>query len=225
MSAQADPVRGRGAPGRARVPRAEREPEMLAVARRVFTELGFHATSMDAIAAAAGVSKPMLYAYFGSKESLFAACVREAGIALRANVVAAAGPVGEAPPDQRLWTGLLALFTAIERDRDAWDLLYPLEGPGPGGELGGRATYGMNAMTELVQGLMAEAASARGLPDEMVAHTAPLASALAGAVVALIDWWRRHPDEPKELHALRAMNFAWQGFDNLLEGRLWLPPG
>jgi AcrR family transcriptional regulator len=197
---------------------------MVAAARRVFAERGFHSTSMDDVARAAGVSKPMVYAYFGSKEGLFAECVRQAGIELRANVAAAAGPVGDAPPDERLWTGLLAVFTEIERNREAWDLLYPLEGPGPGGALGARASYGMAAMTELVRGLMAEAARARGLPDAMVEQTAPLAGALAGAVVALIDWWRRHPEEPKEVHALRAMNFAWRGFEQLLDGRVWLPP-
>jgi AcrR family transcriptional regulator len=206
------------------VPRAIREPEMVAAARRVFTERGYHATSMDEIARAVNVTKPMLYAYFGSKEALFAECVRQTGIEFRARVREVAGPVGDLPPDQRLWTGLLAVFAEIERNRATWDLLYPLDARGPGGALGERASYGTEAMTELVGGLMAEAARAQGLSDEMVAQTAPMAAALAGAVIALIDWWRRHPDEPKELQALRAMNFAWRGFEGLLEGRLWLPP-
>ena len=214
----------RGAPGRARVPRALREPEMRAAASRVFTEHGYHAASMDDIAAAAGVTKPMLYAYFGSKEGLFVECVRQAGIEFRARVREAAGSAGDLPPDQRLWTGLLAVFTEIETNRQTWDLLYPLDAPGPGGAVGERASFGVSAMTDLVGRLMADAARARGLDEAMVAQTAPMAAALAGAVVALIDWWRRHPDEPKELQALRAMNFAWRGFENLLDGRLWLPP-
>src|SRR5919206_347621 len=49
---------------RAKVPRAVREREMLAVAERAFAERGFHAASVDAIAEAAGISKPMVYAYF-----------------------------------------------------------------------------------------------------------------------------------------------------------------
>ncbi len=197
---------------------------MVAVARRVFTERGYANASMDDIASAARITKPMLYAYFGSKEGLFAECIREAGIELRASVREAAGSVRELPPDQRLWAGLLAVFSGIERSRDAWDLLYPLEGQAPGGALGARATYGMNAMAELVGELMAEAARARGLNEDALAQIAPLAQALTGAVVALIDWWRRHPEEPKEVHALRAMNFAWRGFEQLLEGRVWLPP-
>jgi hypothetical protein len=150
--------------------------------------------------------------------------VKEAGIEFRARVREAAGPTGDLPPDRQLWSGLLAVFAEIERNRETWDLLYPLDAAGPGGPLAERASYGMSAMTELVGELMARAARTRGLADELVAQTAPLAAALAGAVVALIDWWRRHPEEPKELQALRAMNFAWRGFEGLLDGRLWLPP-
>jgi len=196
---------------------------MIVAARGIFGERGYAATSMDDVAAAAGVSKPLLYAYFGSKDELFAACVREAGRDFRASVRAAAGTVTEAPPDERMYAGLLAVFAGIEQDRDAWDLLYPLEGEGPGGDLGARATYGVVAMTEMVEALMVDSAKANGVADEMIPHVAPMARALAGAVLGLVDWWRRHPDEPKELQAVRAMNFAWVGFEQLIEGRLWLP--
>ena len=215
---------GRGAPGRARVPRAVREREMLAVASRIFRERGYEQASMDEIAAAARVTKPLVYSYFGSKEELFAQCVRQAGIDLRASVRAAADPAGDLPPDRRMYAGLLAVFTGIERNREAWDLLYPLEGQAPGGALGARAVHGVSAMAELVEELMADSARAQGLDDAMVAQTAPMARALSGAVIALTDWWRAHPEEPVELQALRAMNFAWRGFEQLLEGRLWLPP-
>ena len=196
---------------------------MVAAARRVFGERGYDAAPMDEIAAAAGITKPMLYAYFGSKEALFAACVKQAGRDFRASVRAAAGPPEDAPPDQRLYAGLLAVFAGIERDREAWDLLYPLEGQGPGGALGARATYGVFAMTEMVEGLMADAGRAQGMREEMLVHVAPMARALAGAVLGLVDWWRRHPDEPKELQAVRAMNLMWRGFEQLLDGELWLP--
>jgi len=48
---------------------------VIAAARELFLDQGFSATSMDAIAAAAGVSKATLYAYFPSKEALFASLV------------------------------------------------------------------------------------------------------------------------------------------------------
>jgi AcrR family transcriptional regulator len=51
---------------------------ILDAARQVFLEVGFGATSMDAIATAAKVSKQTVYNHFGSKEELFAAMIRSA---------------------------------------------------------------------------------------------------------------------------------------------------
>ena len=65
--------------GTKRLPRAVREQQMLDAAVTVFAEKGFRETSMDAIAAAANISKPMLYLYYGSKDELFAACVNREG--------------------------------------------------------------------------------------------------------------------------------------------------
>ena len=53
----------------------EKRAAILNVAKRLFTTQGFDATSMDAIAAAAGVSKLTVYSHFQDKERLFAAAV------------------------------------------------------------------------------------------------------------------------------------------------------
>ena len=66
-----------GSPRR-RVPRKEREEQMLAVALPLFAKRGYHDVSVDEVAAGAGVTKPMVYAYFGSKEGLFEACANRA---------------------------------------------------------------------------------------------------------------------------------------------------
>lgn len=55
----------------ARMPRAQRRSQLLQIATRVFTEKGFQSASMDDIAAAAGVTKPVLYQHFDSKETLY----------------------------------------------------------------------------------------------------------------------------------------------------------
>ena len=55
----------------ARMPRAQRRNQLLELATRVFTEKGYQATSMDDIAAAAGVTKPVLDQHFSSKQSLY----------------------------------------------------------------------------------------------------------------------------------------------------------
>src|SRR5947209_16074340 len=94
--------------GRRKLPRAVRERQMLEVAGRVFAARGFHDASMDEIAEAADISKPMLYNYFGSKEGLYFAYVdlsyREIVAAID-EAVAAGARAGE-DPAQQLRTGV-----------------------------------------------------------------------------------------------------------------------
>jgi len=60
-----------GAKRRMRGP--ERRAQLLSVARRVFGRSGFHSVSMDEVAKEAGVTKPILYDHFNSKEELYIA--------------------------------------------------------------------------------------------------------------------------------------------------------
>src|SRR5688500_7013895 len=93
-------------PGRPKVPRQVREQQMLQVAERTFAERGFHAASVDAIAERAGISKPMVYAYFGSKEGLYRGCMERARTDLFDSIGNAADI--DAAPDERLWRGIVA---------------------------------------------------------------------------------------------------------------------
>ena len=67
---------------------------MVAAAERLFSERGYHGVSMDEIAAASGISKPMLYDYFGSKEGLLLACVERARGRLFEEIAAAVRGAG-----------------------------------------------------------------------------------------------------------------------------------
>src|SRR3954462_8280868 len=106
-----------------KVPREVREREMLAVARRAFARHGFDEASMDDIAEAAGISKPMLYNYFESKGGLFYACVREEAGKLF-DVVRSAAAAPDLPPNERLWRGFHAFFAWIDDNRDGWRVVY-----------------------------------------------------------------------------------------------------
>jgi AcrR family transcriptional regulator len=74
------------------MPRADREQLILEVAGQVFARSDYHAASMDEIAELAGVSKPMLYAYFDSKEGLYIAYIKRTGGELVERLVQAAAP-------------------------------------------------------------------------------------------------------------------------------------
>lgn len=58
-----------------RMPREQRRSQLLAVALETFSHQGYHKASMDEIAEAAGVSKPVLYQHFPGKRELYLALV------------------------------------------------------------------------------------------------------------------------------------------------------
>ena len=204
------------------MPRAEREAQMLEVAHAIFGKRGFHSVSMDEIAEAAGITKPMLYAYFDSKEGLFLACVDAAAGGLRDSVRRAVAE--SATPELRLWHGLLAVFDFVEQNREAWTILYPY-GPLSAGPFAAGAERARDAMAQLLTELMTGIAVGEGVDADVApSESEPLAHALTGATIATASWWREHPDVPRELMALRLMNFAWMGLGDLVQGQLWTPP-
>ena len=195
---------------------------MLRAAADVFGERGYHGASMDEIATRAGITKPMLYSYFDSKEGLFAACGEAAAVLLTERVREAAA-MRDLAPDQRMWHGLVSVFTFIGENRDLWFAFNPPAGgsaPAGAGEVGARGREAMNA---LMEDLLTASAIGEGVAPEAAVQAAPLAHALTASVLAMAEWWLDHPKESAELQALRVMNFAWTGFGSLLDGKMWLP--
>jgi AcrR family transcriptional regulator len=202
------------------VPRRVREQEMLRVAERTFAQRGFHAASVDAIAEGAGISKPMVYAYFGSKEGLYRACMAQARERLFETVQREVDP--RAAPDQQLWLGLLAFFTFVQEQRDSWAVLLGdvTAGTGPFAQEGATVRREVAA---LVSDLLRRAAQAEGVGAAALEMTEPLARALIGSGESLAAWWAEHPDEPAERVALVLMNLAWMGMSGLVRGERWTP--
>ena len=106
--------------GTKRLPRAIREQQMLDAAVEVFARNGFHAASMDDVAVAAQISKPMLYLYLGSKEELFSACVARESERFVASVAAAIDPDGAAYAQLR--AGVVATLTYVSTHREGWTM-------------------------------------------------------------------------------------------------------
>jgi AcrR family transcriptional regulator len=108
--------------GTKRLPRAVREQQMLDAAVQVFSLNGYHETSMDAIAARAEISKPMLYLYYGSKEELFGACLSR-DLARFIEVVRADIDLKQSPKEL-LRNTILAFLNYIDAHRASWIVLY-----------------------------------------------------------------------------------------------------
>jgi AcrR family transcriptional regulator len=65
------------APGRRRMPAAERKAQIIAAAGRVFVDAGFAGARIQDISREAGVNEAVLYRHFASKEELFEAAIAE----------------------------------------------------------------------------------------------------------------------------------------------------
>lgn len=170
-----------------RLPRAEREEQMLDAARGLFAARGYAAVTMDDVAAAVGVTKPLLYTYFGNKERLYVACMRPAGEALTQTVVEAVE--GATSYEEALERGVGAFFAFVDRDRDAWRVLFDESAPA-GGEVARHVAENRERLVALVA-----AARLGALQPEQRERAAveveAISTAVLGAAEALARWWLR----------------------------------
>ena len=186
-----------------RLPRAQREQQMLDAAVGVFSRNGFHGSSMDDIAEVAMISKPMLYLYLGSKEELFAACItREAQRFVDA--VISSADVSLAPREQ-LDRGVLAFFTFVAENCDSWLVLYRQarsEAPFAQQVVAGRA------QVALVVSQLLQRTNPHGLD---AAYFDAVAFALVGAGEALADRMLDEEEPDPRASATLLVELAWHG--------------
>ncbi|MFI5955063.1 TetR/AcrR family transcriptional regulator [Cryptosporangium sp. NPDC051539] len=190
---------------------------MLDAATSVFSERGFHAASMDEIAVRAGISKPMVYLYLGSKGELFSACIRRAGDQLTEAISAAADP--SLPPEQQLWSAVQAFFRFVAEHRDAWAVMFR-QARGEG-EFAGEVASIRRLVIDNVAELFARACRSSGSPDPGPDELRALAHALVGTGESMAEWLLDHPDEKPETAATRLMNVLWMGLGSLVRGEVW----
>ena len=108
---------------RTRLPRDDRMEQTLEVAHGLFAARGYADVTMDEVAAAVGVTKPLLYNYFGNKEQLYLACMERGRRRARDASVGAVGRRDQTPGDA-LRAGVHAFFAFLDTDRAAWRVLF-----------------------------------------------------------------------------------------------------
>lgn len=168
----------------ARVSRAEREAHMLEVATEVFCQRGYAGASMNEIARRCGITKPMLYLYFDSKDGLYLACLRFVGEGLIAAVEAAVA--GARTPFDRVMATARGLFEyAEQRDRAWWGVIYAETMPANGTVAAAMADY-RGRIFAIVRRSTVDLFD-DPVDADMAAH------ALIGAGEALLRWWVRRP--------------------------------
>jgi AcrR family transcriptional regulator len=172
---------------RSRLSRADRMEQTLTAARSLFAERGFAAVTMDEVAAAVGVTKPLLYNYFGNKEQLYIACMERAGDTLTATVAEAVAAAAD--PGEALSAGVRSFFAFLDDDRAAWAVLFDETLP-RGGVVAARVAVYRGHIAELVSGSLL-AQLPRDRRDAARVEVEALSTALLGAAEALARWWLR----------------------------------
>jgi AcrR family transcriptional regulator len=205
-------------PPRRRLSRADRSQQLLDVAEQVFAERGFQGASMDDVADRAGVTKPVLYDHFGSKDGLLAAVILRAGAELRTALRAAV--VEARSPDEALEQGLHIYFSFIESRASSWVMLLTD---------GAATAAGTSALEELrreqvdyIAGLIAAELPSRNRAAARVAATV-YAQAIVGACERLAFCRRDDPSLDPRTVTARLMELLWLGMGEVRAGATWAP--
>jgi AcrR family transcriptional regulator len=185
-----------------RLPASERRSQLLEVALGEFAAHGYHLTSMNQVAEAAGVTKPVLYQHFRSKKALYRELLEDVSTRL-ADAIAEATRAAEGPR-QQVEAGLRSYFAYVTEHRAAATILY-----GGGDRRDGEFADAIRRVEETIVELITPLIRVEGLDDEgrrLLAH----------GVVGLTEGTSRHwvasgyePD-PDEL-AARVAELAWAG--------------
>jgi AcrR family transcriptional regulator len=185
-----------------RLPAARRRRQLLEVALRVFAERGYHDASMNDIAVAAGVTKPVLYQHFTSKRELFTELLADVGRDLQDKITKAIASAHG--PREMVELGFAGYFNYVSRHRDAFKLFY-------GGGLVRDAEFAelVNQTERAVAALVAGLIEIEGLSPS---QRQVLGHGIVGMIEgASIHWLNTNSDADPETLAHQLADLAWRG--------------
>lgn len=191
-----------------RVPREVRRSQLLELAEQLFMEKGYDGFAIDDLCRAAGVSRPIVYEHFGSKDGIYLACLGRIRSELERALLAAAGNAsdltGTCHSAADAWFGILA------RDPQRWSLVYG----GTTGLVGPLA----DQLAELRDSTVNQIAEviARFATDADTEQTCTLAHAVSGAGEQLGRWWLRNPHIPRERIVAFYSDFLYDSVSRLI---------
>ena len=170
------------------VPRPERERQIVAAAVSEFATNGYAGASVAAVAARAGISKPLIYQYFGSKDGLFLAALHHVAGPMLERLEVAWSQEDESVLSRIATLG--AVFESLEPQRVAWRMLFddtmPDEGP-----IAEVAWAYQGSTVQVTASGSERFLAARGIHDDL--DTSALGAVWLGLVNSLVLWWIEHP--------------------------------
>jgi AcrR family transcriptional regulator len=172
-----------------RLPSEQRRALIVEAAGRLFGAWGYDATRLDDVAAAAGVTKPILYRHFDDKQALYLALLERHRADLSS--FAAAVP-SEGTAEERVRAVLEVWMAYVEAHSYAWKMLFRDTGGGPEiqafrHDVHARARA---VLVELIRSLRPGPIPRRELE--------PLAELMSMGMAALVLWWIDDPDRSRE---------------------------
>ena len=186
---------------------AQRRAQLIDVGRKLFAEKGFDGTSVEEIAAEAGVSKPVVYEHFGGKEGLYAVVVdRE----IEGLLVAVTGAL-DSPGTSRqiIERAALALLDYVESSTDGFRILVR---DSPAGQATGSFASLMSDISSRVDHILAAEFKRHKLDPK----AAPMyAQMLVGMIALTGQWWLDNRKFKKNEVAAHVVNLAWNGLTGL----------
>ncbi|MGW7680279.1 TetR/AcrR family transcriptional regulator [Kribbella sp. NPDC054772] len=198
-------------PPKRRRDRAAREREILEAAERIFGERGYQGTSMDDVAAQVGVSKPLIYQYYGSKDGLFLACLAR----LRGHLLDTVSDAVLAASDAEdaLYAGFRAWFRFLDEHPQAWSVLVD-EGMLSAGPAAEATDEVRAAFIELIATMVRmNLPAGRAVDDDEIQI---VAQSISGATERLAIWRTRTPNPPTPEKVARTLqDLLWQGLNTL----------
>ncbi len=184
-----------------RLPAAARRRQLLDVALAEFAEQGYNGVSMDQVAEAAGVTKPVLYQHFRSKRALYLELVDDVADSLADAVLKATADA--ASPREQVEAGFRVYFRFVTEHRDAFRLLFMADS-----RRDRDLTDALLRVEEAFAHTVAELIDVAGLSDAD-------RLLLARGIVGIAEVTSRHtlteaaPDPDATAH--RVANLAWAG--------------
>jgi len=184
----------------------ERREQLLDIGRRLFAERGLDGTSIEEIAAQAGVSKPVVYEHFGGKEGLYAVVVdREVERFLSMGTRLLEGEDTMA----KFELAAVQLLRYIQENSDGFRILVRDSNPTSGS---GTFASLISDIASQVEYILGDVLEKRGYDPAL----APVyAQMLVGMVASAGQWWLDARNPGLEEMAAHLVNLAWNGLREL----------
>jgi len=185
----------------------ERREQLVGIGRSLFATKGFEATTVEEIAARAGVSKPVVYEHFGGKEGLYAVVVDREIERLLGTITSAL--TSSQSSHEILEAAALALLDYIEGSTDGFRIL--VRDSPPGQSTGSFASLISDVASQVEHIMVAQFKNRRLDPK-----AAPMyAQMLVGMVALTGQWWLENSKVKKQEVAAHLVNLAWNGLTGL----------